>query len=145
MKKIIAALTLSLSTLFASGAQAQEFDLNAVLSDLSAGCSAVPGDCAALTAAAMQTIRASGLPPSVINQNIGAVVSTLIAVSRAAPPAVRAQLASAVAVAADPEVGFVGTSAQVQQQIAAVQTIATSLSGGEEVSGEVVSQLGSAS
>lgn len=143
MKKIIAAATLS--TFVAFTAQAQEFDINTILSDLSAGCATAPADCAALTTAAMGAIRASGLPASVMNQHIGAVVSTVVAVSRTVPPAARAQLAAAVAVASDPNVGFVGNSAQIQQQIAAVQTLSTSLSGGGEVSDVIVSQFGSAS
>ncbi|WP_162617602.1 hypothetical protein [Yoonia maritima] len=143
MKKFITAT--ALSTVIAFSAQAQEFDINAVLSELSASCAAAPEDCAALTTTAMQAIRASGLPAEVMNQHIGAVVSTVVAVSRTVPPAARAQLAAAVAVASDPSVGFVGSSAQIQQQVAAVQTLATSLSGGGEVSDVIVSQFGSTS
>jgi len=146
MKNILGAAVLSLTALFGASVNAQvvdDFDLEATLASVREGCAATPEVCEVLTRNALQAIRASGLSEEVINANIGAVVATVVAVSSAAPPEVRAQLASAVSVAADPEVGFVGDSPVVAAQREAAATVGSVLEDGETVSEDVVSQLGS--
>lgn len=145
MKNILGAAVLSLTALFGASVNAQgaDFNLEATLASVREGCATTPQDCEALTRSALLTIRASGLSEEVINENIGAVVATVVAVSSAATPAVRALLASAVSVAADPDVGFVGNSSVAAAQREAATDIGSTLETGDPVSEDVVSQLGS--
>ncbi|OUD08148.1 hypothetical protein BVC71_15185 [Marivivens niveibacter] len=142
MKKFLAVAAVSLSTMFGAAANAQ-VDLSAELAALNLTCSTDPASCQLATEALMQTLRNSGLPASEINAGIGAVVATVVNVANSLPPAQKQQLAGAVALASDPNVGFVGSSPEVLEQIAAANNITDALETGGDVDSNVISQLGS--
>ncbi|WIV49715.1 hypothetical protein QQG91_08490 [Marivivens sp. LCG002] len=118
-------------------------------------CETNPASCAARTRQALQAVRtvaqSAGVSPTVVNNAVGTVVATVVAVGNTGnkSAAVLRQISQAVQLAADPQVGFVPSSnaaeqatinARVQQALAVQQ----SFNNGNTVSQQVLAQLGSA-
>jgi hypothetical protein len=121
-------------------------DVDALITEVEAGCAADSGSCAAIMRTALTRLRAAGvtLPPATLNAQIAAVVTRVAAVALNLPVAQRAGISAAVRVAADPEVGFTGAAEEIATQLAAVEAVASSIEAGGDVPPEIVAQLGSA-
>ena len=140
MKKFISAAAVTISLGLGSVAQAQPFDLNALLADLSASCENIPADCANYTANALAALEAAGLSAEDLNASIGAMIATVTSVANSLPPAQKAQIASAVSVAAG---GVQGSGPAVDALISAANSINDALESGGNVDNSVYAQLGS--
>lgn len=118
-------------------------------------CETNPASCAARTRQALQAVRtvaqSAGVSPTVVNNAVGTVVATVVAVGNTGnkPAAVLRQIAQAVQLAADPQVGFVPSSnaaeqATINARVQQALNVQQSFNNGSTVSQQVLAQLGSA-